>query len=96
MKYQDRIEGGIHILSLGTIRHYERFIPFIRPMSSMTDEEKNQWFDIINHYNKEGNPILTSIESIDWLNANHFDYRELIEKGLALEAPKDMYNTKTE
>lgn len=29
--------------------------------------------------------------AIDWLNAHHFDYRGLIEKGLALEAPKDLY-----
>lgn len=28
---------------------------------------------------------------IDWLNEHHFDYRGLIERGLALEAPKDMY-----
>lgn len=35
------------------------------------------------------NPVIQ-----DWLNANHFDYRGLIEKGLALEAPEDMYNTK--
>ena len=27
----------------------------------------------------------------DWLNEHHFDYRGLIEKGLALEAPEDMY-----
>ena len=27
----------------------------------------------------------------DWLNKHHFDYRGLIEKGLAFEAPKDMY-----
>lgn len=26
------------------------------------------------------------IEYIDWLNANHFDYRDLIEKGLAIDA----------
>jgi hypothetical protein len=31
----------------------------------------------------------------DWLNKNHFDYRGLIPKGLALEAPEDMYNSKT-
>ena len=31
---------------------------------------------------------------IDWLNANGFDYRGLIPMGLALEAPKDMYNIK--
>ena len=29
--------------------------------------------------------------TIDWLNEHHFDYRGLIEKGLALEAPEDMY-----
>ena len=30
---------------------------------------------------------------IDWLLENHFDYRGLIEKGLALEAPEGMYKT---
>ena len=28
---------------------------------------------------------------IDWLNAHHFDYRGLIEKGLALVATEGMY-----
>ena len=28
---------------------------------------------------------------IDWLNAYHFDYRGLIERGLAIEAPEGMY-----
>lgn len=27
----------------------------------------------------------------DWLNSHHFDYRGLIEKGLAIEAPEEMY-----
>lgn len=30
---------------------------------------------------------------LDWLNAHHFDYRGLIEKGLALKAPEGMYKT---
>lgn len=30
-------------------------------------------------------------EIYDWLNVHHFDYRGLIEKGLALEAPEGMY-----
>lgn len=34
----------------------------------------------------------TTIAEIDWLNKNKFDYRGLIPKGIALEAPKDMYN----
>jgi hypothetical protein len=32
-------------------------------------------------------------KTYDWYNAHHFDYRGLIEKGLALEAPEDMYKT---
>lgn len=35
------------------------------------------------------------IEGLDWLNEHHFDYRGLIKKGLALEAPENMY-TKNE
>ena len=30
----------------------------------------------------------------DWLNAHHFDYCLLIERGLALEAPEGMYKAK--
>lgn len=31
------------------------------------------------------------ISCINWLNSHHFDYQKLIEKGLALKAPKGMY-----
>ena len=72
---------------------------YLRPMSSMTDEEEDELIDIINgiklmpllphsEMTWYGNP-----EIIDWLNAHYFDYRGLIEKGLALEAPKEMYKT---
>lgn len=45
---------------------------------------------------KPGNPHETiddfiDMSAIDWLNAHHFDYRDLIDKGLALEAPEGMY-----
>ena len=63
---------------------YKDFIPYLRPMSSMTEEEKYD-FRIL--------PDICSVEKIDWLNAHHFDYRGLIEKGLALEAPEGMYKT---
>ena len=58
-------------------------IPYLRPMSSMTEDEEiyyNTIYTTLKFYEKE-----------DWLNAHHFDYRELIEKGLALEAPEGMY-----
>jgi hypothetical protein len=34
-----------------------------------------------------------SSKLIDWLNKNMFDYRGLIPKGFAIEAPEGMYNS---
>lgn len=38
--------------------------------------------------------MVSSIELFDWLNSHYFDYRGLIPRGLALEAPEDMYKVK--
>ena len=66
------------------------FIPYLRPMSSMTDEEKSEFYGTFDPTLEE--PYYRAkVSSFDWLNAHHFDYRGLIEKGLALEAPEDMY-----
>ena len=99
VKYQDRIEGGIHILSLGIIHHYERFIPLLRPMSSMTDEEKNKLDLIINKCNKkvftcpkeERRYNFFDMEQVYFYLSHHFDINELILKNLAIEAPEGMY-----
>lgn len=69
----------------------DNFKPYLRPMSSMTDEEKN-----IYEYNRNSNVEVVKTALFDWLNKKMFDYRGLIEKGLAIEAPENMYNTKTE
>lgn len=87
------------------------FKPYLRPMSSMTEEEKNELNAILPcsmsfaYTTKEELIIYTDseydgdhyfscfVEIQDWLNAHHFDYRGLIDKGLALEAPADMYKT---
>lgn len=72
--------------------------PYLRSMSSMTNEEKEEvrrrfcyeWEESVME-------LYCSIEIIDfdcfidWLNEHHFDYRGLIEKGLALEAKEGMY-----
>jgi len=64
-----------------------KFKPYLRPLSSMTKEEDDEWWK-----DSDDNSVVDSyIKAIDWLNANHFDYRGLIEKGLAIEAPKGMY-----
>lgn len=64
--------------------------PYLRPMSSMTEEEYKTYKNV-SHHSHYGSPSEQYYSSIDWLNEHHFDYRGLIEKGLALEAPEDMY-----
>ena len=67
--------------------------PYLRPMSSMTEDEREKCNGSIICYNEfEGNSTLFDTEGLDYLNKNMFDYRGLIEKGLALEAPEGMYN----
>jgi len=71
--------------------------PYLRPMSSMTEEEENEFISL----NAVPSPCqlpnharmswYSNATMLDWLNAHHFDYRGLIEKGLALEAPERMY-----
>ena len=66
--------------------------PCLRPMSSMTEEEVETYHNLQSDVWKPcGTMYYDNIRSIDWLNEHHFDYRRLIEKGLALEAPEDMY-----
>jgi len=63
--------------------------PYLRPMSSMTKEERNEYHSYCYYYY---GTYFDSINSIDWLLEHHFDFRHLIEKGLAIEAPEGMYN----
>ncbi len=61
--------------------------PYLFPLSSITEEQKiflrqQKWCIAIS----TSGTIETTIEGIDWLNKNHFDYRGLIEKGLAIDA----------
>ena len=62
--------------------------PYLFPMSSMTEEQKviygDLCYSIIQSLAKNMQPELN--ELINWLNAHHFDYRGLIEKGLAIDA----------
>lgn len=70
----------------------DTFKPYLRPMSSMTEEETLEFVKTVIK-TPDGYPIWTT-DSYDWLNERHFDYRGLIEKGLALEAPEGMYKEK--
>ena len=77
--------------------------PYLRPMSSMTEEEKRELEHISEEYfgkaldkqfqeslssNINEGEVLEYIASsviVDWLNSRYFDYRGLIEKGLAID-----------
>ena len=60
--------------------------PYLRPMSSMTEEERKEYNEYLFHGASIGlmSNTETAYELIDWLNAYHFDYRGLIERGLAI------------
>lgn len=73
--------------------------PYLRPLSSMTEDEKYELYNIrpyfINSDNivsgTQCNTFIQASECQDWLNSHYFDYHGLIEKGLALEALEGMY-----
>lgn len=78
----------------------ENIKPYLFPLSSMTEEQKNRLKEIWSadmdkaiDYSISGEERLSGLcelsaarEVIDWLNANHFDYRGLIEKKLAIDS----------
>lgn len=73
--------------------HPQYYKAYLRPLSSMTEEECKEYYVLCHSEEDSYGHVYyyDTMESIDWLNAHHFDYRGLIEKGLALEAPEGMY-----
>ena len=69
--------------------------PYLRPMSSMTEEEYKELKSISSYYGFAPYEYIgdwcPNYEMINWLNAHHFDFHNLIEKGLAIKASKGMY-----
>lgn len=89
--------------------------PYLRPMSSMTEEEAKELsilcnitdilsikitdeyidFEVDDGFSSIEtkiiwyNDIISSIETFDWLNKNHFDYRNLIQIGSAIAVTKE-------
>ena len=70
--------GSFHIND----RCIEYIKPYLFPLSSMTEEEKLMYKGLMIGIDN----ISYMLDVIDWLNSNHFDYRNLIEKGLAINA----------
>lgn len=59
--------------------------PYLRPMTSMTKEEKEEYCNLQDRFLCSSQyPVTDAYALFDWLNAHHFDYRGLILKGLAI------------
>lgn len=56
--------------------------PYLFPLSSMTEGEKLMYEGLMIGTDN----ISYMLDVIDWLSSHHFDYRGLIEKGLAIDA----------
>ena len=109
----------IQVRIQGTWIKIEFVRPYLRPMTSMTEEEKedllnyvvgkdSKYFEVCDDvsitdkspdvqdfksFDKKWinfNPNTTS-RYIEWFLKNHFDFCDLIQKGLALTAPEGMY-----
>ena len=55
--------------------------PYLRSMEDMTEEERQEYNKVMFQSERYENDYAADV---DWLNAHHFDYRRLIEKGLAI------------
>ena len=87
--------------------HEITFKPYLRPMSSMTEEEWKNFRRTLDggdcEMNDDGETdfimlwfepcqLKSAYNCLDYLNSIHIDYRGLIEMGLALEAPEGLYD----
>lgn len=100
-KFDDWIEATLNTKDIELFgKSFKNIKPYLRLMSSMTSKE---WVEFCDCSLKDemswvwtGNrqKFIPVQNREDYLNSKHFDYRGLIEKGLALEASEDMYNIK--
>ena len=91
---KDFIDGNIHDI-IGN------FKPYLFPLSSMTEEQKQEYTYIVNYISsddienwKEGEFIYVEqfTQLMHFYHINHLDYMGLIPKGLAIDATgKNIY-----
>ena len=98
VKVNEAIQGDFTVIGLTTERVFttcetegchndfpiECIKPYLFPLSSITKEQKKEYHSIIERWMYDSSYSISDIT--DWLNKNHFDYRGLIEKGLAIDA----------
>ena len=67
-------------------REYYEYKPYLFPLSSMTDEQREEYNDIKDNdgYSFDANGNIFTLQ--DFYSKYHLDYRCLIEKSIALDA----------
>ena len=82
---------GVNVLNTDIIGLYQRneidIKPYLFQLSSMTEKQKEELMELMYKADTPFGAIFSeNIDYFDWLNKHHFDYRGLIEKGLAIDA----------
>ena len=68
------VEDSVGLYNISEVK------PYLLPLLSMTEEQQTNLTKFVANGIKGENILY------DWYNKNHFDYRGLIEKGLAIDA----------
>ena len=99
VKVNDDIQGDFTLIGLTKERVFttcevegchndfpiENIKPYLFPLSSMTEEQKKEYHELIG--GMFGTSALINFEVLeDFFHKNHFDYRGLIPMGLAIDA----------
>lgn len=99
VRYRSQEKKGDVVLSYGNISYvpevgegwwWRECKPYLRPMSSMTVEEKKEYNSLLGELNVDNVNIVyipdinDMVSLINWLNKKMFDFRGLISKGLAI------------
>ena len=89
--YEESSCGVKHIDRHLSGEDIEKVNPYLRPMSSMTEEEYLEYNETREwkYVDDDHYECFDTLETFDWLNEHHFDYRGLIEKGLAIAVTKE-------
>lgn len=87
--YSINIDNWIKVLNSDEEVYIENIKPYLFPLSSMTDEQVEE-YNNLNCWELGCFPHTE--EALDYLIKNHFDYRYLIDTGLAIDATnKEIY-----
>lgn len=93
MEYMDKVDvlysvnGDEYIKSTNEDYDFslEEVKPYLFPLSSMTEEQRKEFDTTLKYLPAEEIDVWT-LDTYDWCNKNHFDYRGLIPMGLAKDA----------